>query len=242
MHRESAMPSETPGTRPEVRSQTLDRGLTVLQVVVDADHPMSLSQISRVAALDRSVTYRLLRTLEERGLVTQAGGQGFHAGLGLLRLTPRIGQALIDHARPVLTGLARATGASAVLSIGDRDHEVCLACVLPPTDGPFIGLREGAAGPLGQGASSLALLALRPEVPGERAEVTTARHEGPGAVVRTVGELRPGTVGLAMAWPGSPDRAIAVVFFEGSVDEDCARRHLVEAGRHLAQFGVDPAR
>jgi DNA-binding IclR family transcriptional regulator len=223
-----------PATRPQLGSQTLDRGLEVLQVVVDADRPMSLSEISAATSLNRSVTYRLLRTLEDRGLVTQTGGQGFQAGLGLLRLTPRIGQTLLEHARPVLTRLARQTGASAVLSIADRDHEVCLACVLPPTDGPFISIREGDAGALVRGASAIALLALRPEVPGERPEVTAARDAGPGALVRTVGELHPGAAGLAIATPDTPDRAIAVVFFDGSIDEERARQHLTEAARVLS--------
>jgi DNA-binding IclR family transcriptional regulator len=177
---------------------------------------------------------RLLRTLEDRGLVTQVGGQGFQAGLGLLRLTPRIGQSLVEHARPVLMQLTRHTGATAVLYIADRDHEVCLLCVLPPTDGPFISFREGAAGPLGHGASSIALLALRAETPGEGQEVAAARKAGPGTVVRTAGELRPGTAGLAVAWPGQPDRALAVVFFEGSLDEKQARQHLTKAARQLA--------
>lgn len=194
---------------------------------------MSLSEISAVTSLNRSVTYRLLRTLEDRGLITQEGGQGFQAGLGLLRLTPRIGQTLIEHARPVLARLARQTGGSAVLTIADKSHEVCLACVLPPTDGPFISLREGASAPLGRGASALALLALRPEVPGERPEVSAAREAGPGAVVRTVGELHAGAAGLAIATPGTPDRAVAVVFFDGGLDEEQACRHLVEAARGL---------
>jgi DNA-binding IclR family transcriptional regulator len=219
--------------RSQLGSQTLDRGLEVLQFVVDAERPMSLSEISAAISLNRSVTYRLLRTLEDRGLVTQSGGQGFQAGLGLLRLTPRIGQSLIDHARPVLTRLAQQTGASAVLSIADRDHEVCLACIIPPTDGPFISLREGATVPLRRGASALALLALRPEVAGERPEVTAARAVGRGAIVRTVGELNTGAAGLAIATPGTPDRAIAVVFFDGSIDEEQARQHLTEAAHSL---------
>lgn len=220
--------------RPRLGSQTLDRGIEVLQVVVDADRPMSISEICDAASLNRSVTYRLLRTLEDRGLVTQVGGQGFQAGLGLLRLTPRITQSLVEHARPVLAELSRKTSATSLLSIADRDQEVTLLCVLPPTSGPFISFREGAAGPLGRGASSITLLALRPETPGERTEVTEARRAGPGTVVRTAGELRAGTAGLAVAWPGHPDCALAAVFFEDSVDEDDVREHLLTAARKLA--------
>jgi DNA-binding IclR family transcriptional regulator len=220
--------------RSNVGAQTLLRGLDVLQVVVDADRPMSVSQVAEAAQLDRSVTYRLLRTLESRRLVTQRSGQGFQAGLGLLRLMPRLRQTLAEEARPILADLARSTQATAVLSIRDLDEELCLLCVQPPGDGPFIGFREGAAGPLGRGASTLALLALHPAEPNERPEVTEARNAGPLAVVRTSGELRAATVGLAVAWRGDPDCSLAVVFFEGTTDESEACAQLVRAAKILA--------
>lgn len=230
------VPTPDPNSaRRPLGSQTLDRGLTVLQTVVDSAEPMSVSQIGVATSLDRAVTYRLLRTLERRGLISQAEAGGYRPAPGLLRLTPRGGHDLLTQARPILTRLARRSGATTVLSIADRDDEVCLLCVLPPSVGPFVTLREGAAGPLGIGASALALLALRPESAGERPEVTAARAEGPGAVVRTCGELRRGATGLAAAWPGQPDWALAAVFFEGSVNEDDARRLLVEATHDLAR-------
>lgn len=232
--RDPGAPSQ-PGTRSQLGSQTLKRGLEVLQVVVDAERALSVSEIAAAADLNRSVTYRLLRTLEDRGLVVQLETQGFQAGLGLLRLMPRMRQSMVDHARPVLSELARNVTATVVLTMRDRDSEVCLLCVQPPGDGPYITFREGAANPLGRGAASLAMLALGPERPGERAEVTDARGRGPFAVIRTSGELRPGTAGLAVAWTGRPDLALSVVFFDGTLDEKLASDHLVSAAGLLAQ-------
>lgn len=221
-------------TRADLGSQTLRRGLDVLQVVIDAERPLSITEIATLASLNRSVTYRLLRTLEDRGLVTQGEGQGFQAGLGLLRLMPRLRENLIAHARPVLAELARSTRATVILSLRDREHLVCLLCVTPPGDGPFITFREGSDTPLGLGAASLALLALREPRPDERPEVTQAREQNPLAVVRTSGELRPGTTGLALAWQGQPDLAVSIVFFDGTLQEDDAEENLRRAGRQLA--------
>ncbi len=221
------------GRRTEAGAQTFARGLDVLAVVVAAEHPVSVTEVARRSGLNRSIAYRLLRTLEDRGMVVQSG-QGYRAGLGLLRLMPRERQALVEFARPALATLAQATGATAVLSVRDRDQEVVALCVLPPGDGPSISLREGAAGPLGRGAASVALLALDPPRDGERPEVAAARAQDPPAVVRTTGELRAGTTGLALAWRGDPDLALSAVFFEGTVEEELTRKALAAAARELA--------
>jgi DNA-binding IclR family transcriptional regulator len=215
-------------------SQTLERGIDVLQVVVDAPAPLSVSEVAAATGLNRSVAYRLLRTLEARGLVTQSSGRGFEAGLGLMRLMPRAGQALLEPARPVVAELARRAGASAVLSIRERDDEVVVLAEQPRTGGPYISFREGSSVPLGAAASSLALLSVAPEQPGEHAAVTAARAAGDLAVLRSSGELRAATTGLAVAWRGVPACALAVVFFDGAVDEESVSALVVAAARRLA--------
>lgn len=216
-------------------SQTLARGLTVLEQVASADRPVTLAEVTEAVGLNRSVVYRLLRTLEDQALVTQSSGRGYEPGPGLLRLTSRPWSGLVTRARPVLARLAGASGVTAVLTVADRGHEVCLACALPPTDGPAITFREGASGLLGRGASSIALLALRPPTADERPEVTAARHAGPISVVRSAGELRPGAAGLAVAVRGWMDFALSAVFFDGTVDEAQVAANLIAAAEELAE-------
>lgn len=225
---------EDGGRRPDAGAQTFARGLDVLATVVGSERPLSITEVARETGLNRSIAYRLLRTLEDRGMVVQADGQGYRAGLGLLRLMPRERQALVEFARPSLAALAQRTGATAVLSVRDRDQEVVALCVPPAGDGPFISMREGSAGPLGRGAASIALLALDPATDGERPEVTTARELGDLTVVRTSGELRVGTTGLAVAWRADPDLALSAVFFAGTVEEEAAAAALVETARALS--------
>lgn len=224
---------EEGGRRPDAGAQTFARGLDVLAVVVGSERPLSITEVARESGLNRSIAYRLLRTLEDRGMVVQ-DGQGYRAGLGLLRLMPRERQALVEFARPALAELAQRTGATAVLSVRDRDQEVVALCVPPSGDGPFISMREGSSGRLGRGAASIALLALDPPADDERPEVTTARDLGDLTVVRTSGELRVGTTGLAVAWRGEPDLALSTVFFAGTVEEEAAATALVATARALA--------
>lgn len=210
--------------RPDAGAQTFARGLDVLAVVVGSERPLTITEVARESGLNRSIAYRLLRTLEDRGMVVQADGQGYRAGLGLLRLVPPERRILVEFARPALATLAARTGATAVLSVRDRHQEVVALCVPPPGDQPTIGLREGSASVLGRGVAATALLAL--DASGE--------EEQEPAVVRSTADLPPGTTALALAWRGEPDLAVSTVFFTGTVDEDAAATALVATARALA--------
>ena len=50
-------------------SQTLSRGIRILEILADAREPLSIDEIARRLDVHRSVAYRLLRTLEDHGLV-----------------------------------------------------------------------------------------------------------------------------------------------------------------------------
>ncbi|MGH2372861.1 MAG: IclR family transcriptional regulator [bacterium] len=75
----------------------VDRALTVLELVRDGGRPLSLLEISRQLGIVKSSAFRLLRTLERRGYVERADGDG-HYSLGSNSL--RFGRATIPH-RPL---------------------------------------------------------------------------------------------------------------------------------------------
>ena len=54
-------------------SQTLSRGIRILEVLADARGPLSIDETARRLGVHRSVAYRLVRTLESHGLVTRDG-------------------------------------------------------------------------------------------------------------------------------------------------------------------------
>ena len=68
-------------------SQTLDRGLSLLEVLAAAPRPLTIAQVAEAAGLHRSIVYRLLRTLEEHRLVSRDDSDRFRLGYGLVALT-----------------------------------------------------------------------------------------------------------------------------------------------------------
>ena len=64
-------------------SQTLDRGIRILEHLAAAGSPQSIMDIAAGVDLHRSITYRLLRTLETHELVERdtAGRSGSVSGL-----------------------------------------------------------------------------------------------------------------------------------------------------------------
>ena len=53
------------------RSQTLDRGLKALTLIATSPSPMTIDEVATQLKLGRSVTYRMIRTLEDHRLVTR---------------------------------------------------------------------------------------------------------------------------------------------------------------------------
>ena len=69
-------------------SQTLSRGIRILEVLADAREPLMIDQVADRLGVHRSIAYRLLRTLEDHGLVTRDAG-GRVAALEILKATLR---------------------------------------------------------------------------------------------------------------------------------------------------------
>ena len=98
--------------------QALDRGLRLLALVAESPHPLSRSEVARLAGLNPSTAFRLLATLEAHGLIERVpGGGGYRRGVGTLLLAAGgIEESIRRHARLLLDVLRDATGESAVVS------------------------------------------------------------------------------------------------------------------------------
>ena len=89
-------------TRPTVdsdlrpASQTLDRGLRVLEHITESLTPLTVAEVARDVGMHRSITYRMLRTLEDHGLIAPDElGRGVFVdpgGVGAEQLLPRSAQ------------------------------------------------------------------------------------------------------------------------------------------------------
>ena len=189
-------------------SQTLDRGIRVLEALAAGGEAAGLTITELAAALGvgRPVVYRLVTTLEEHHLVSRSAEGRVRLALGVSRLASAVTPIVRSEARPVLRELADAVGATAHLTIAEGDEALALVVVEPSWTDFHVAYRSGARHRLDQGAAGRAILAGRAGEPGP---------------VATDGELQAGAHGLAVplavgagATPGGVEASVGVVSLE----------------------------
>lgn len=159
-------------------SQTLDRGLRVLEVLAAAERPMSVAEIGQEIDVHRSVVYRMIRTLEDHRLVSRGADGLCVLGLGLAALARSVNSALQSAAMPVLSDLANDVGMTAFLVVPEDNDAVTLVSVEPRRSQVHVAYRPGIRHSIHRGAPGLAILAGRPPTADEPASVTRARSQG----------------------------------------------------------------
>ncbi|MCW2767077.1 MAG: regulatory protein IclR [Nocardioides sp.] len=207
------MPAET--------SQTLDRGLRVLDVLAGSSGGLTITELSARLDVNRTVVYRLVSTLEQHALVRRDSRGRVHVGLGVLHLASAVQPVLRDLAAPVLRGLADAVGCTAHLTVADGDEALALAVVEPSWTDFHVSYRVGSRHPLGQGAAGKAIL--------------LGREPDSAAFAVTTGELQPGARGLAAPVRGVDglEASVGIVTL-GDLDEAEMARHVAAAAADLA--------
>lgn len=131
----------------------LDRTVRILDAVERGAR--SLAAIQRETGLTRSTTHRLVRALEDHGLLFHVGGRGYALGPRLLGLAARAMRELPlrELARPALERLARTTGESAQLFVREGDERLCVDAAESDAElrtivsvGSVLPLTKGSAG------------------------------------------------------------------------------------------------
>ena len=214
-------------------SQTLDRGLRILESLAEAPDGLSVTELAEMLGVHRTIVYRLVGTLADHRLVTRSPDTRYRLGAGVVRLARAVAPRLQSVALPELSRLADELGATAFLTVRDGDDGVALATVEPRHTHFHVGYRTGFRHPLTRGASGIAILAAGPPVAGERPEVAEARSRG-YAVSR--GELQKGASGIAapVAAPASEAAACVGVVVLGDLDEETAAPRVMSAARAIA--------
>ncbi|MGF7120284.1 IclR family transcriptional regulator [Rhodococcus sp. AG1013] len=218
-----------------VTSQTLERGLAVLEWVAD-NAPCTAGDVASSLGLHRSIAYRLLTTLEARGYLQRDDSGRYELGLTPLVIGAASNRGLTALAERALRQITRAVPASAYLAVR-RDTDA-LVLMSAASDRPAtVSLRDGMRHPLDQGAAGLAILAALPPTPDERPEVGLARETG---YTRTVGEVLPGVGMLAVPveFEQGGVGSLCVVFVPGTVDRGSALTALIAAADQLGQLGI----
>jgi DNA-binding IclR family transcriptional regulator len=171
---------------PTETSQTLDRGLRVLDALASASNGLTVTELAAAIGVNRTVVYRLVSTLEQHALVRRDPRGRLQVGLGVLRLASAVQPVLRDLALPVLRDLAEAVGCTAHLTVADGGEALAIAVVEPTWTDYHVAYRVGARHPLDRGAAGKAIL--------------LGRSSG-GGYVETVGEIQSGARGVAAPVP-----------------------------------------
>ncbi|MDQ1177046.1 IclR family transcriptional regulator [Microbacterium sp. SORGH_AS_0421] len=143
-------------------SQTLSRGIRLLEELADARTPLTIDDLATRVGLHRSVAYRLLRTLEAHGLVTRDAAGAVRLGTGLAALAAGVAADLQAEALPELTAAANELGMTCFLVVLDHDECVTLTSVEPRHATTTVAQRPGTRHPVTRGAPGRAILALLP--------------------------------------------------------------------------------
>ncbi|MEV8096839.1 helix-turn-helix domain-containing protein [Kitasatospora sp. NPDC085879] len=207
-------------------SQTLDRGVRVLKLLADSERGLTVTELAARLAVNRTVVYRLLATLEQHGLVRRDIGGRARVGLGVLRLAHRVHPLLREAALPALRSLAEDLGATAHLTLVDGNEALAVAVVEPSWTDFHVAYRTGLRHPLDESAAGRAILEAR--------GFPSQRRPEQGFVI-TRAEEQSGASGAAAALVGLSgiEGSVGVVMLNGLVPERVGPR-VVEAATEVA--------
>lgn len=215
-------------------SQTLDRGVRILEHLAAVGGAAPIAEIGQVLGVHRSITYRLLRTLEDHRLVERDDAGHYRLGLGLTGLARGVRSDLQAAALPRLTALVAEWGMTAFLVVRAGSEAVTVVSVEPQDTAALVTYRPGSRHPVDRGAPGLALLIPEPPSPDDREELRAARRVG-WAV--SEGEVIRGVRSVAAPVPGSGGGAcgaLAVVHVDDGADAERIGRSLADAARQVA--------
>lgn len=151
------------GTGDESGSQTLSRGIRILEFLADHGVPATIPEIVAGVDLHRSIAYRLLRTLEQHRLVTRDERGLVGLGPRLATLAASVDRDVQSAALPALRAAAGDLGATCFLVTLDHDEVITLVSVEPARSRVTVAEHPGTKHPLGVGAPGRAVLAAMPE-------------------------------------------------------------------------------
>lgn len=220
-------------------SQTLSRGLRMLELLAETASPPSIAELATALGVHRSIAYRILRTLEDHGLVSRDAAGGVQLAPRMATLARGVSRDLQAAALPALTSAANDLGMTTFLAVLDRTDVVTLVSVEPSHTHAAVAQRPGSRHPLSSGAPGVAIQSLvtaaqwramgespRTDVADVMANGFAMSHD---EVIRGLSSL---AVPLALA--GQPPAAVAVVYVASAQPPADLAHRLTAAARAIA--------
>ena len=244
----TAQSSRSKHDRAAAPSQTLSRGVRMLELVVSAEEAPTIAEVAQQLGVHRSIAYRILVTLESHGLLTRDSAGRLIGAPGLAVLARGVQQDLQSASLPELTALANELQMSAFVAVWGQEECITLVTV-EPSHGHAVTQRPGTHHPLDRGAPGLAMQAgMDPDELAEltggvrlRAEVEQTRERG---FAVSSNEVLDGvsSVAVPLRVPGHLPAALAVVYATRQLDVAVVGGRLAHsAGLIAARFGQQPA-
>ncbi|HEY7276971.1 MAG TPA: helix-turn-helix domain-containing protein [Trebonia sp.] len=216
-------------------SQTLSRGLQVLEVLAAEGRPLTAQQIATALGLSRPVVYRLLRTLAQHHLLSTEVANGvYDLGLGLLTLSRSVQKDLRGAAFPVIRSLAQQLDTTAVLGLRDGDEVVYVLAVEAEFARMAVRSREGMRRPLEDSTSGLALRLTFAPTPDDDDELRRARAAGYAARDVVMGYQATAISAPVPSQAGPSDVCVTALFPNVIDDIDVKAPLVVDAARRIA--------
>lgn len=142
-------------------SQTLDRGLRVLEVLAEQPKGLTVTELAHELQVSRTIVYRLVVTLEQHGLLRRGKDNRCRLGVAALPLARQVQGMVRDAAVPALRRLAEQFNATAHLTLVDGTDAVAVAVVEPARTDVPTGLRAGTRTPVERGVAGKAAVATQ---------------------------------------------------------------------------------
>lgn len=223
-------------------SQTLARGLRALELLAEAERPLSIADLAEQLGVHRSNAYRVLRTLEQYRFVTRDQAGRIRLGPKLTVLARGVAPALHTAAMPAVTELAYALGMTAFVTVLDADEVVTLVTVEPSNVAATIARNPGVRHPVDRGApghaieSSLTAAERTAFLGGPELSAAARQAERDGYAISRA-EVIDGVTGIAVPLriAGEPPAAVAVVHFNLPEAVDDVVAAMQEAAERIAQ-------
>ncbi|TFD07339.1 ArsR family transcriptional regulator [Cryobacterium sandaracinum] len=221
-------------------SQTLSRGIRVLEILADADEALTIADVAAALGVHRSIAYRILRTLEDHGVVIRDAAGAVRLGPRMAALARGVSRGLQAAALPELTSVANELGMTAFVTVLDRAEVVTLVSVEPRQAHATVAQRPGTRHPLGRGAPGIAIQSLLTAT--QWVDLGEGARRGEAADVRARGfatshdEVIPGlaSVAVPLVVPGEAPAALAVVYLGTGQSDAAIGARLVTAAAVIA--------
>ncbi len=221
---------------PEI-AKTLDQGLMLLDAV--AEHgPGTVADLADRSGLNRTVTHRLVATLEQRGFLRRAEDGRVGLGPTLLDLGDRVETDLRAAARIPLQVLTARTRETAVLTVPDGAEAVAIEQNSGFHHLLRVDYRPGFRHPLDRAAHGKVILAFMPVPPTDLDDDEAKRIRRRGYAT-SHDELQLGAAGLAAPVFGRGGTVIASIGVVAPLDRMPSER---EAARAVLEAAADASR